>query len=45
VCTTTVPKKKATQQSKQQNKLFISLLNEIIKIHNCITVSNPFCHP
>lgn len=30
---------------QRQNKLFISLLNEIIKIHNCITVSNPFCHP
>ena len=30
---------------QQQNKLFISLLNEIIKIHNCITVSNPFYHP
>lgn len=33
------------KEAAQQNKLFISLLNEIIKIHNCITVSNPFCHP
>lgn len=36
---------KRRKAEKQQNKLFISLLNEIIKIHNCITVSNPFCHP